>query len=103
MTMGWCQTCRYRYSQDVTKPCSECHRHLAIGVLVQMLIWNKPGRALSPGELTALDAIADLMGTATRLRREHNRELREESKAAQQDSRDAYQEGRDAERRAGGW
>lgn len=82
-----CLVCRRSWAKgQPDQTCSDCRRHVAYGVIVAACVGNGVG-------YDVLDALATVMGTTTRLRRQHNRELMDEQRAAQHDVRDAYVEG----------
>jgi hypothetical protein len=88
---GRCRICHRNWNfSPQEQPCEECLRLIAYGVLVDACLahWN----------LTALEALSRLMGTTTRLRREHRKEMFAEQREAQRGARDAYSEGVDVGR-----
>lgn len=95
-----CVVCRRLYAKnEPDRTCSECRRHLAYGVLVELIVDSAMSGA---AECDALNALATVMGTATRLRRQFNKDLRDEQRAAQRDARDAYADGQANGRASGG-
>jgi hypothetical protein len=82
-----CLTCRRAYAKgQPNQICGDCRRHMAYGVIVYACVGNGVG-------LEVLDALSTLMGTATRLRRQHNREVFDEQREAHRDASAAYSEG----------
>lgn len=90
-----CRVCHRAYAKDQPdRVCADCRRLQAYGVLVDACVGNGFG-------YDVLDAIATLMGTTTRLRRQHSRELMDEQRGAQRDAREAYHDGLDHGRQEG--
>lgn len=92
-TTDWrCRVCRRAYAPNAT--CVDCQRLQAYGALIAFVLdeHQVPGRLTAQG-CDLLDAVASLMGSVTRLRRQHNREVSDEQRDAQRDARSAYHEG----------
>lgn len=104
MSTWACTVCRRNYAKgQADQVCLDCQRLTSYGAIVDVLdaLWRGAiaggtadyRRQLALRRLEALDALAAVMGTTTRLRRQHNRELLDEQLAAQRDSRAAFDDG----------
>lgn len=83
-----CVHCRRNHAQGHPEGlCVDCLRHRAYGVIIANAIGNGHG-------YDVLDALATLMGTVTRLRRAHNKEMADEQREAARGALDSYASGR---------